>query len=561
MLPIVSGFCGLVYPAVYKEILREIRKPLSEHSTFVTSGHFHGLITVRQKLLLNNSTISTLTETRLTQAVLAHEIAHQWFGNLVTMKWWDDLWLNEGFASMIGLKANDVLSNTTLSRDELSVDIARAMRNDQMPSSVPISRRDEAFDPETAFTSNTYKKATLIILMMERIVSEVTFRDGLRVFLHKFMYKNVDHTDLLAVLTRVYAGSTIGERLVGQNFTLAEVIETWIYQQGFPLLHVRRRSDGYVLVTQEIYRHIPGHKESGVQWKIPIFLRDSSTLKPTVRWLVENSTAVLDLRADMVLDRDGRSFVRVRYDTESYLDIIARLHADVNYIPVGARKIRYDGMYKYDSILSENDGFSARLMDDSFTLAEIGNLSYAHALNISLYLRKETAYPPVKMLNAHLDFLVSRLTTHAKIPPYVRQPLYSTAIMYGDDDVFEFMYSKWKEEVYQIEKERIWIALGASKKKEHIHRIFDDIFFDKHPRDLRHMCASYVSYNHPINHFTSYVLENVDRIKVAQISLKLLKRTLREEELEFFTNLKSLSAFTQMGYPSNSCSKHSHEEL
>ncbi|ETN79168.1 hypothetical protein NECAME_09974 [Necator americanus] len=184
-------------------------------------------------------------------------------------------------------------------KDELSVDIARAMRNDQLPNSLPVSRRDEAFDPETAFTSNTYKK------------------------------------------------------------------------------------------------HVPGHKHSGVQWKIPLFLRDPLTLEPTVKWLVENSTAILDLGKDTVLDREGRSFVRIRYDAELYLDITARLHADPNCIPVAAR---------------------TRLMDDSFTLAEVGNLSYAHALNISVYLRKETAYPPVKMLHAHLDFLVSRLTAHPKFP-------------------------------------------------------------------------------------------------------------------------------------------------
>ncbi|KAK5981509.1 hypothetical protein GCK32_013659, partial [Trichostrongylus colubriformis] len=213
-----------------------------------------GLITVRQKILLNNSTISTLTETRITHIVLAHEIAHQWFGNLVTMKWWDDLWLNEGFASMIGLKANDIVENSQLSRDELSVDIARAMRNDQMPNSVPVSRRDEGFDPETAFSSNTYKKAMLIILMVERIVGEETFRDGLRLFLNKFMYKNVDHTDLLAVLGRVHGASSNGGCLANQNFTLTEVIETWIYQQGFPVLHVTKRNDGKVQVTQEIYR-------------------------------------------------------------------------------------------------------------------------------------------------------------------------------------------------------------------------------------------------------------------------------------------------------------------
>ncbi|VDO22659.1 unnamed protein product [Haemonchus placei] len=448
-----------------------------------------GLITVRQKLLLNNSTISTLTETRVTQIVLAHEIAHQWFGNLVTMKWWDDLWLNEGFASMIGLKANDIIDKTPLSG------------------------------------------ATFIILMVERIVGEEVFRDGLRLFLNKFMYKNVDHTDLLAVFARVHGASSSNEYLTGQNFTLTEVIETWIYQQGFPVLHVKKRSDGRVEVTQEIYRHTPGHKRSGAQWKVPLFLRDPRTLKPTVQWLVENDKAIIDLGTDVVLDRDGRSFIRVRYDTGLYLEITARLHADANCIPVSVR---------------------TRLMDDSFTLAEVGNLSYLHALNISVYLRKERAYPPIKMLHAHLDFLVSRLTGHPQfrifqdfivtileplfeyfrqnpvpdeelklheellsdlratvfsrvclngysicasyaralvmklmvsctntilsnrtcnvIPPYLRQPVYATAVMYGDEDIFEFLHSKWNMEVYQTERERIWIALGASKKKEHIHR-------------------------------------------------------------------------------------------
>ncbi|KAK6054948.1 hypothetical protein COOONC_07547 [Cooperia oncophora] len=113
--------------------------------------------------------------------------------------------------------------------------------------------------------------------------------------------------------------------------------------------------------------------------------------------------------------------------------------------------------------------------------------------------------------------------------------------MYGSDDLFEFLHRKWEIEVYQTERERIWIAMGASKKKEHIHRIFDDLFFNSAPSDLRPMCAGYVrifddlffnsapsdlrpmcagyvSYNHPLNHFTSYVLENLDRITKAVLA-------------------------------------------
>ncbi|KAK6019290.1 hypothetical protein OSTOST_15080 [Ostertagia ostertagi] len=258
---------------------------------------------------------------------------------------------------------------------------------------------------------------------------------------------------------------------------------------------------GLISYCINFLQHVPGHKRSGVQWKIPLFLRDPLTLKPTVHWLIENNTAIIDLGTDIVLDREGRNFVRVRYDTALYLEITARLHADANCIPVAAR---------------------TRLMDDSFTLAEIGNLSYVHALNISVYLRKEdfiiTILEPlfehfrqnpvsnegVKLheellsdlrstvfsrvcLNgystcfSYSQALMERLRlscanamlsnrTCNVIPPYLRQPIYATAVMYGDEEMFEFLHSKWEMEVYQTERERIWIALGASKKKEHIHR-------------------------------------------------------------------------------------------
>uniref|UniRef100_A0A1I7XM69 Peptidase_M1 domain-containing protein n=1 Tax=Heterorhabditis bacteriophora TaxID=37862 RepID=A0A1I7XM69_HETBA len=481
------------------------------------------------------------------------------------MRWWNNLWLNEGFASMVGLKAADYVDNVIVGMGEMSIMAARALRADQSPSSSPISRHiEESFNPDSAFNQITYRKiiilayatltqmmflrvrfvapvlmslsapirfsyqAALIIAMVERIVGDDVFREGLRQLLIKFSYKNADHEDLLAVLTFVH-NTCSKTHLIEQNFTLSEVIETWIYQNGFPILDVQK-VDGRVKVSQKAYRHTGGRSriDDYLQWKIPLFIRDPKSLEPSVHWLLENNTAVLDLGEDIVLDRNGQSFLRIRYDGLIYADIIERLHLDMNSIPVSAR---------------------TRLMDDCFTLAETGNLSYAYTFNISAYLRHETAYPPINMLNAHLDFLVSRLNVHPNfdqfqkfiitllvphferfinnpvsnekiemyqdklaeivftrvcingfpaclshahnllsilrvscrdsllsnntcniIPTYVRQPLYAAAVMYGKGEEFEFFHEKWEKEIYDGEREKIWVGMAASRKKEHIHR-------------------------------------------------------------------------------------------
>lgn len=217
-----------------------------------------GLITYREIALLVDNT-SSVSMREYVATVIAHETSHQWFGNLVTMKWWDDLWLNESFATIMEYVAVDALYpewqtwNTFASQETLS-----ALRRDQLAGvqavKCEVNHPDEIstlFDP-----SIVYAKGGRLLKMLMSYIGEDAFRQGLREYFKTHAYKNTVGADLW----KAFSSSS------GKN--IEEFMNTWISQSGFPIVNIRKADEGYTL-TQE--RFVIGEEPNQSSWPIPLF--------------------------------------------------------------------------------------------------------------------------------------------------------------------------------------------------------------------------------------------------------------------------------------------------
>jgi len=157
------------------------------------------------------------------------------------MEWWDDLWLNEGFATLMGMKAADYVENTTIRQQQLFYErTVKAFRFDQLaspsaahPLSWPITKVREVsrrFDPIT------YLKAAAVLRMVEGVVGEEVFREGLATFLREFAYSNADARDLLDTLAGL--DGMDGNQSVGSGITLVEFLHSWAFHTGFPMIEI-----------------------------------------------------------------------------------------------------------------------------------------------------------------------------------------------------------------------------------------------------------------------------------------------------------------------------------
>ena len=209
-----------------------------------------GLITYRETSLLFSPEETSAKAKQWITMVVAHELAHQWFGNLVTMKWWNDLWLNEGFSSWIQYIGVDHLQPEWRMMDQFFLDtVAPALDLDSLTTSHPISV--EVKDPkeiEAIFDTISYKKGASIIHMLERVVGEQTIRSGLSRYLKRHEFSNAVTNDLWTAISDAWSSNK------RYNFTVQELMDGWTLQMGYPLIVFDQQNDTNIYtIRQERY--------------------------------------------------------------------------------------------------------------------------------------------------------------------------------------------------------------------------------------------------------------------------------------------------------------------
>ena len=297
--------------------------PLPKLDQIALPGGFGGAmencggITYFESALLFDPKNSSAETKQNIYEVIAHEVAHMWFGDLVTMAWWDNLWLNEGFASWMGTKCTahfnpqwEVWLRRNLPRDPTRrVGIAKeqAMEGDARSTTHAIQQRiaTEA-EANSAFDDITYKKGQSFLRMLESFLGEDVFRDGIRGYIATHKYSNTTTADLWDALSEA-SKKPIGEIAAG-----------WTEQPGFAVVEVKREADGKVRLTQERFT-VNFKNAPPLEWQIP--LTYSVFGQAPASLLMAGKTHILqDVPADRALKLNvkGAGNYRVEYDAPSW---------------------------------------------------------------------------------------------------------------------------------------------------------------------------------------------------------------------------------------------------
>lgn len=281
-----------------------------------------GAITFRETALLVDEQKATRAELERVADVVAHENAHMWFGDLVTMKWWNGLWLNEAFATFMEMLAVDAWKPEWRRWDSFTVSRAAAMQVDGLKSTRPIEFPVEK--PEEAagmFDVLTYEKGASVLRMLEQYLGAERFRDGIRLYLQRHKYANAETTDLWDALE----DST--------KQPVRALMDTWIFQAGHPLITVNKIPNGIVL-SQQIFRYLMDSATLERKWHVPIFVRVNTQNGPVESTLLltdrETRMTLPEGTESVVVNAGGHGYYRVRYDHDLMTALKEKLHADLS---------------------------------------------------------------------------------------------------------------------------------------------------------------------------------------------------------------------------------------
>ena len=284
-----------------------------------------GGITYYESRLLFDPGNSSMETKQNIYEVIAHETAHMWFGDLVTMAWWDNLWLNEGFASWMGTKCTAKFNpqwETWLSKNvprdptrRYGIGREAAMEGDARSTTHPIQQTiaTEA-EANSAFDDITYRKGMSFIRMLESFLGENIFRDGIRKYIAAHKLSNSTTTDLWNSLSEA-SGQPVGE-----------IATAWTQQPGFPVVRVTRDPSGKVSLTQERFT-VHFDKAPRLEWKIPLTYLVAGETAPASLLMTSKTAEIPNVPAGRAIkfNVEGAGNYRVEYDEASWKLLLAEL--------------------------------------------------------------------------------------------------------------------------------------------------------------------------------------------------------------------------------------------
>lgn len=467
-----------------------------------------GLITFREQALLIDGANSSLPMKQYVAMVIAHELTHQWFGNLVTMRWWTDLWLNEGFATWMSYLPLDRFTPEWQMWTQFAVDEQQpALKFDALanthPVQVPINDPEEI---RTIFDAISYEKGASSIHMLERFLGKEAFRDGLRHYLKKHSYGNTDTTDLWQALEDV-SGKPV------KDFMAA-----WIEQAGFPLVRANV-TDTEAHLTQEQFLLNPLERNSGqlVKPLWPIALENGVELpelfdQPEVTYPLTKYEGVLKLNTGQ------GSFFRTSYNASHLerlaaqvatgkLDAVDRLgllsdafetakagYSDTTIALHLLESYRNEDNNAVWDIIAANLGAVRGSMDDEelredmkpyvrkLVATQLARLGWKEKEDESYFdkLLRPTilGLAAVSDESSVVDEALRRFNAMAKpedLPPDLRGIIYTTAARKGDVKVFDKLLKIHNDSSSSEERTTLTAALTDFRQPELISRALDTI--------------------------------------------------------------------------------------
>jgi len=269
-----------------------------------------GCVTFRETELLIDRAAASHSELEHVMLVVNHELAHMWFGDLVTMDWWEGIWLNEAFATFMESLCSDAFRPEWKKWVGFNPQRDIAFSVDGQHSTRPIEY--EVVSPNDCrgmFDVLTYVKGCAVLRMLEQYLGAETFRDGIRLYLERHAYANTVTSDLWSALEAV-SGEPVGA-----------IMDTWILQGGYPLISV----DGDV-ISQEPFSYAPaaGPSNIGRSWKVPVLARSLGGGDTTTH-LLDGPSDTIALGQDGVVNAGGSGFYRTAYSSAHLTAIAARL--------------------------------------------------------------------------------------------------------------------------------------------------------------------------------------------------------------------------------------------